>query len=274
MRILATLILVWMAVGAAAQECGPNAPCEIEGGSYYLKLPEGEGPHPVLIWLHGANSTGASIHRGGGLQRDFLDQGYALLAPNGQTRAGRNPERFFFPGRDGSGRDDVAFIFSTLAAAQERSNLDETRVYAAGFSAGGSMAWLLACEEGQRLSGMVSVAGALRSPNATDCSGLTGLPVMQVHGFADGQVPFEGRGIRDWHQGSVWAILDRARSANGCRSHPDEIDIGEAYRSRVWDASCSGASVRIDVHDGAHGLPQGWTLRAREFLEREKLATH
>jgi polyhydroxybutyrate depolymerase len=267
MRFLLALITAWAVTGAAAQDCGPDAPCEIENGSYYLKLPEGEGPHPVVLWFHGANSNGRSIHSGGGLQQDFLDQGYVLLAPNGQSRAGRGPSQFFFPGRDGSVRDDVAFTFQVLEAAQRRGVLDLDRLYALGFSAGGSMVWLLACEAGDKLKGMVSVAGALRSPNATDCSGLKDLPVMQVHGFTDNQVPLEGRAIRDWHQGSVWMALARAREANGCRSHPDRIDLGEAFRIRSWEASCSGAPVRIDLHDGGHGLPKGWTARARQFRE-------
>ena len=267
MRLIFAFAAAWMAGAVHAQNCGPDTPCKIDGGSYYLNLPDGDGPHPVLIWYHGANSTGGSIHRGGGLQRDFLDQGYALLAPNGQTRAGRNPDRFFFPGRDGSARDDVAFTFAALEHAATRGSLDTSRLYAGGFSAGGSMAWLLACEVGDRLSGMVSVAGALRRPNQTDCKGLENLPIMQVHGFADGQVPLEGRAIRDWHQGSVWDSLRRARHANGCRTNPDRIDIEAEFRSRVWDASCTGAPVRIDLHDGGHGLPQGWTARARAFFE-------
>lgn len=267
MRFLLAVVVVWIAGAVVAQDCGPDAPCEINGGSYYLKLPEGDGPHPVLIWYHGANATGGSIHRGGGLQRDFLNRGYALLAPNGQTRAGRDPNRFFFPGRDGSARDDVDFTFAALEHASTRARLDTSRLYAGGFSAGGSMAWLLACEAGDRLSGMVSVAGALRRPNTTECNGLVNLPIMQVHGFADGQVPLEGRAIRDWHQGSVWDSLERARNANGCRTNPDRIDIDADFRSRVWDVSCSGASVRIDLHNGGHGLPQGWTARARAFLE-------
>ena len=252
------------ATPVAAQDCGPDAPCEIDGGEYHLRLPVGEGPHPVLIWFHGHRGNGASIHRGGGLERDFLAKGYAILAPNGFRNAGGTRS---YPARTGSPRDDVAFAFASLNAATSKGNLDMDQVYAGGFSAGGSMAWLLACEAGDKLSGMVSVAGALRRPNATDCSGLAGLPVMQIHGFGDGQVPFEGRGIRDWHQGSVWDILDRAREANGCRSNPDDIEIGETFRSRIWDESCSGAPVRLDVHDGGHGLPQGWTARARAFFE-------
>ena len=61
--------------------------------------------------------------------------------------------------------------------------------------------------------------------------------------------------------------LERARGANGCRTNPDTIEIGTQFRTRLWDASCSGAPVRLDLHDGGHGLPQGWTARARAFLE-------
>ncbi|MGB7242267.1 MAG: alpha/beta fold hydrolase [Sulfitobacter sp.] len=263
-RSLAAAVLMTVAGTVAAQDCGPAAPCAIDGGSYHLALPAGEGPHPVLIWYHGHRGNGASIHRGGGLRRDFLEQGYAILAPNGYRR-GDGPRSY--PARAGAPRDDVAFTFAALADAGSRAAFDLDRVYAGGFSAGGSMAWLLACEAGGRLAGMVSVAGALRRPNPTECSGLAGLRVLQIHGFADGQVPFEGRGIRNWHQGSVWETLERARAANGCRSNPDEIEIGKDFRSRVWDTSCSGAPVRLDVHDGGHGLPQGWTARARAFLE-------
>lgn len=263
-RIFATAALALFCSPVNAQDCGPDTPCEIDGGSYHLRLPDGEGPHPVLIWYHGHRGSGASIHRSGGLQVDFLEQGYALLAPNGfQSSEGVRS----YPAREGGPRDDVAFTFAALADAGTRASLDTERMYVGGFSAGGSMAWLLACEVGEHLSGMVSVAGALRRPNSTDCAGLVGLPVLQIHGFADGQVPFEGRGIRDWHQGSVWDALDRAREANGCRSNPDEIVIDEAFWSRVWVVSCTQAPVRIDVHNGGHGLPSGWTARARRFFE-------
>jgi polyhydroxybutyrate depolymerase len=263
-RIFTIALLILGAAPAGAQDCGPEAPCEIADGTYHLRLPAGDGPHPVLVWYHGHRGNGASIHRSGGLQRDFLAQGYALLAPNGY-QSGDGPRSY--PARDGAPRDDVAFTLAALEDADGRAALDLDRVYVGGFSAGGSMAWLFACETGDKLAGMVSVAGALRRPNTTDCAGLAGLPILQIHGFADGQVPFEGRGIRGWHQGSVWDALEQARNANGCRSNPDEITTADGFRSRLWAASCSGAPVRLDVHDGGHGLPQGWTARAYEFFE-------
>jgi len=53
---------------------------------------------------------------------------------------------------------------------------------------------LLACKAGVRLSGMVSVAGVLRRPNDTSCSGLANQSVRQLHGYADGQVPLDVNG--------------------------------------------------------------------------------
>ena len=263
-RLLLTF-LFWVVAGAAnSADCGPEATCQIDGGEYYLRVPEGEGPHPVMIWFHGHGGTGASIHKNGALVKSFFNHGYALLAPNGFKRSSGTRS---FSAFDGAPRDDVAFTFAALEDAAERANLDLDRVMASGFSAGGSMAWLLACEAGEHLSGMVSIAGALRRPNSTDCAGLAGVPIMQVHGFTDVTVPFEGRGIRNWHQGSIWDSLEYARKANRCRSNPDSIVIEEVYRKRVWDQSCASAPVRLDIHDGRHGIPGGWAPRARAFLE-------
>lgn len=269
MRAL-TILLALLATPLAAQQqpCGPDAPCEIADGSYHLVVPDGwdgASPLPALIFYHGHRGSGAQVFRSRGLNGTFGDAGYLLIAPNGPLREGEtyrsNPARATAP------RDEVAFTLAILDDVAARLPLDRDRVFASGFSAGGSMAWLMACEAGQYLKGMVSVAGALRRPNPTECSGLAGLRILQVHGFADGQVPFEGRGIRDWHQGSVWEALDRARDRNACRSNPDEITVTETFRIRDWSGSCDGGAVRLAVHDGGHGLPRGWTDLARAFLE-------
>ena len=54
--LLVPVLLIASSV-AMATDCGPEAPCEIDGGSYYLRVPDGAGPHPVLIWFHGWSGT-------------------------------------------------------------------------------------------------------------------------------------------------------------------------------------------------------------------------
>jgi polyhydroxybutyrate depolymerase len=263
------------AVPAVAQNddlCGgAETPCTLEGGNYHLRMPEGwdgETALPVLIFYHGHRGNGRTILGNGGLVSDFSANGYILIAPNGARLGEDGPQSY--PAREGSPRDDVAFTLAVLDDLETRVPVDRDHVYASGFSAGGSMAWLLACEAGDMLAGMVSVAGALREPNPTDCAGLEGLPILQVHGFADLQVPFEGRAIRDWHQGSLWDSLERALERNECRTHPDRVEIGETFRLRIWAESCEGGPVQLAVHDGGHGLPRGWTGMARDFFEANR----
>lgn len=263
MKYLISLLLALPTLAMA--QCGPDSACEIDGGSYHM-IDGGNGtdPAPVLVFFHGHNATGQMIFRGG-INSDFAEAGYVVIAPNGTPIEGRSVYRW--AGRQGSERDDVAFVMDVIEDAKTKVSIDSSRIYVAGFSAGGSMAWLMACNEAQHFAGFASVAGALREPNdTTDCPNVP-VRFLQVHGFADNQVPFEGRAIRDWHQGSLWDSLALARSSNQCRTHPDTIDIGDRFRCREWAASCGEGAIKFCEHDGAHGLPRGWTTLARDWFE-------
>ena len=212
---------------AADVPCGPDTPCELPNGDYQVLAPadwDGKTALPTLVFFHGHNSSSKMLYRSAGLRRDFVEQGYLVIAPNGTMRPGSKIRAW--PARpSNTGRDDVAFTLAVLKDASTRMAIDPDRVYAGGFSAGGSMAWMMACYAGQEFAGVVSVAGALRRPNPTDRCPAGPVPVLQVHGFADGQVPFEGRQIRDWHQGDVFSSLGLIRETNSCRSNPDNIEI-------------------------------------------------
>jgi polyhydroxybutyrate depolymerase len=264
MKYLAALFFALPSFAFA--QCGPDAACEIEGGSYHMLVPDNVGENaPALLFFHGHNATGAMIFRGG-LRSEFGDAGYVIIAPNGTPIEGRNSRRW--AGREGGTRDDVAFTLDAIEDAAKRASIDPDRIYVAGFSAGGSMAWLMACKAAENFAGFVSISGALREPNdTTDCP-TAPVRFLQIHGFGDNQVPFEGRAIRDWHQGSLWDSLRLARTANQCRSHPDSISAGETFRCRTWAKSCDEGAIRFCEHDGGHGLPRGWTTLAREWFEQ------
>ena len=261
------IALVLFALPAWAQSpCNTDAPCEVAAGSYHMLIPENAaGNSPALVFFHGHNATGRMIFGAGGLKADFLDQGYVVIAPNGTPIEGRKTRRW--AGREGGARDDVAFVLDVVADAAKHASIDPDRIYVAGFSAGGSMAWLMACKAAGQFAGFASVAGALRQPNDTQNCPNAPVRFLHIHGFADTQVPFEGRALGNWHQGSVWDSLTLAKRTNQCRSQPDSIDMGDPFRCRTWQDSCTTGALKFCEHDGGHGLPRGWTALARAWFE-------
>lgn len=264
--LLAALALLSPSAGTATA-CEAGAVCTAGGGSYRYALPEnwdGQSPLPVLIFYHGHRSSGAAMLRSRGLIGAFTGAGFTVVAPDGERRS---ETVLGWAARPGSGgRDNLAFSLAVLADLESHVPVDTGRIWAGGFSAGGSMAWMMACYEGARLQGAFSVAGALRRPvPAEGCPG-GAVPFLQIHGYSDRQVPLEGRGIGSWHQGDVFESLSLIRGANGCESRPAAIETDGPFWCRDWTGCGSGKDVRMCLHPGGHGLPRGWTDEALRFV--------
>ena len=269
-RIIALLLVLAGPAYAAGSPCDLDRPCEVEGGDYYLRLPsgwDGRSPLPALLFFHGHNSSGASAMRSESIKRDFVDRGYLLIAPNGMPRPGSGVRGWPSRPMAGAWRDDLAFTFRVMSDVERRLPLDRSRILVSGFSSGGSMAWYLACYRGRGIAAFVPVAGGLRDPHPPERCPAGPARMLHVHGFGDLQVPLEGRAIRDWHQGDVFASLGLLRQTNACRSLPTRFEHVGGYRCRVWEDCGSRRDVRLCLHDGGHSLPRGWGAMARTWFE-------
>lgn len=255
------------AIAAAKTPCDIAAPCRAGAGEYALVFPpdwNGATLLPALVFFHGHNSSMDSTIRMASLRESFAARGWLVVAPQGEREAEGAPRRW--PGRPDPGwRDDRAFTLAVLEDVAARAPLAGKPVLS-GFSAGGSMAWMMSCYEGARFAALISIAGALRQPNAEPCP--QSVPrALHIHGFADQQVPLEGRAIRDWRQGSVAETLAGFRRANGCRDWPEAISAEPgAWRSRAWTGCAGGGDLLYLEHDGGHSLPPGWGEAAARWL--------
>lgn len=266
------LILVVFGAKVIAQEprCAAQSPCETAHGSYHMMMPsewDGTSPLPVLIFFHGHRASGRMIYNSGGLRKEFAERGWLVVAPNGTPIP--DSRSFSWPGtakRQPEARDDVAFVAEVIEDL--RNKVPVGSVFASGFSAGGSMAWMLACHAPSAYDGFASVAGTLRQPQSAECQS-DPVKLIQIHGFSDNQVPFEGRAIGGWHQGDLFSALDGLRDRNRCRSHPDRIEVGPVFRCRDWDDSCDNAMLRLCEHDGGHGMPAGWARLVRDYFDAD-----
>jgi acetyl esterase/lipase len=118
-----------------------------------LRLPEGGGPHPVVVVIHG------------GFWRAIYDLEYIAPVCDALTAAGAatwNLEyrRIGNPGGGWPGTfDDVRAGALHLRGMDRQFNLDLHRVIALGHSAGGHLALRLGSSRGLPLAGIVSLAG-------------------------------------------------------------------------------------------------------------------
>ena len=127
----------------------------------------GTEPLPVVLSFHGAGETAEN--------RPMVDRFTALGDQHGFVSV--YPQGLFGDAGPVSGVtgwdveatavDEPAFVAALLDELGARVCIDESRVYAAGFSNGGAMALLLACELPDRIAAVASVAGAVLEPDAT-----------------------------------------------------------------------------------------------------------
>jgi len=271
-RFLSALIGVSFLASPAQARCGddPNS-CRMPGGEYDLVLPiTGSESPPVVMFLHGAGGSGATVMRNKRLVNSLLARGYAVLAPTAQRSFGSGSGFVwnFFPGWEG--RDENQFLQDVAGDASRRFGFSRARILLAGFSAGGFMVNYLACDTPGAFAAYASVSGGFWRPHPDQCAGPVKL--FHTHGWADKTVPLEGRSLGGgrYQQGDIFAGLEIWREANACAGeNPDSYgDTGDFWR-RKWTDCAPDSALELAMFPGGHRVPAGWGDMVLDWFEAQ-----
>lgn len=158
-----------------------------------LYEPQGGGPHPAILTLHGRGANafdllGLAPHLAGGKFLLLCPQG-PLVTPIGPGVAGYS----WYPLGGAASSDPDALIAARgtlrrfLDQALQRYPIDEKKLVAMGFSQGGVMAYALALTMPNRFAGLVALSSwlpeaAIQQIGLADCRLL---PVLVQHGTRD-----------------------------------------------------------------------------------------
>jgi len=271
MKVVATALALTMLAPSAIAGCAEDpAPCQVADGAYHLALPDAPQAAPVVVFLHGAGSSGAAVIGNTALVQRFVARGYAVLAPSAlPRRAGASGGVWtFLP--DWEGRDEAAFLRRVVGDAAQAHGLSDSRVLLTGFSAGAFMVSYLACEAPESFAAYAPLAGAFWQPHPASCRGPVKL--FQTHGWRDRTVPLEGRPLRGgaWLQGDVFASLEIWRRANDCPNMaPDAFDETGIFWRRAWTDCADGSALELALHPGGHTLPSGWVDMVLDWFEAQ-----
>ena len=201
------------------------------------------------------------------MARVMSDLGVLLVAPDG---AGHT---WSFPGSPGHYRDEFAFVRAVLDDVEARFPIDKRRLWASGFSQGGSMVWYAACFLGDRFAAFVPVAGDFWEPPPPELPLGTGVdPAYSRPCRRD--LPDPGRAVAERaHQGDLWQGWALWLRTDGCAAPPDRVDTVGDMTCQTWAAqSCSsGRELALCLHDGGHVFNAEWLREAYGWVAGARL---
>ncbi len=159
-----------------------------ERREYDIVVPEGRGPFPLVFALHGYAQSRQFHEEMSGLREEARDRGFIAVFPQGMVPSDGS-ERFFNIETidDANLPDDVGFVRAILDQVETQYCVDQSRVYSTGWSNGGMLSSLLACEMGDRFAAVAGVSGEMMYD---DCPYV--VPIVMLHGTADSILPFDG----------------------------------------------------------------------------------
>jgi polyhydroxybutyrate depolymerase len=179
---------------------------------------------PLLILLHGYRATGAVQDAYLGVSKRVDSDGFVLVIPDG-TRSAAGFQFWnateFCCDFEGQNPDDATYIRGLVNEAKLRFSIDERRVYLLGHSNGGFMAYRMACEAGDIITAIASLAGTTFTDDQS-CSGTGPVSVLQIHGTADRTIAYEGN---RYYPGAVETV-ERWRARNHCGEFEDKRALG------------------------------------------------
>ncbi|MDE2883618.1 MAG: alpha/beta hydrolase-fold protein, partial [Chloroflexota bacterium] len=146
---------------------------------------------PLLFFLHGHGGNAGETRAWVGLDPVADANGFAVVYPQGSGNYEGTPywNAHTFPGVT----DDIGFLSALVRSLQGEHGLDPERTYAAGFSNGGMMSYLLAMEAPDVFRGAASVVGAAwGSAWEKRESASSAFPLLQISGLDDTVVPIDG----------------------------------------------------------------------------------
>lgn len=155
--------------------------------------------------------------------------------------------------------DDLGFTRDMLAKLDAEYCVDEKRVFSTGFSNGGFLSYLLACELSDKIAAIAPVSGVIGFDPAT-CKPKRPVPVLHIHGTGDGVVPYTGGGLGNSR--AVALTVDAFKAKNGCAAGAGKVVFTKNDVSCTsWAPCTAGADVQLcAVTGGGHQWPGGDAL--------------
>jgi polyhydroxybutyrate depolymerase len=156
--------------------------------------------------------------------------------------------------------DDVAFTLALIDELKSQYHIDETRIYATGFSNGGFFVHRLACEATEHLTAIATVGAALATNTLDACAPEGTIPVMMINGTDDPSVSWEGapESAPVPITAAFWALYNNCDQEPSLTDQPDVSSDGTHVRLESYSNCQDNVEVILyAIEGGGHTWPMG-----------------
>jgi polyhydroxybutyrate depolymerase len=265
-RLLLVTLLLLAACSSDSSPSSADVTLDLDGRPFRLHVPSGAADKaPLVVLLHGYTSNATEADDYFQLTAESDRRGFLYATPEGT--ANHEGNRFwnatpaccdFFE----SGVDDSGYLARLIDTVAAKHPVDPARVYFVGHSNGGFMALRMACDHADRVTAVVSLAGAATADPA-QCKPARPVSVLQIHGTSDRTIAYEGSAIASRRYPSAEATVTMWRDLDGCAARADTsaapVDLdatltGPETAVTAWHEGCrDGTRAELwAIKDGSH----------------------
>jgi len=147
---------------------------------YYVSLPEDTSkPIPLIINFHGFLSH-AMDQQGFSQMDNYAHQnGIGIVYPEGVKRSWNVGKAIL------NDENDIGFVNALIDSVSSNYNIDSNRIYACGFSNGGTFSYELMCGLSNKIAAFGSVGGNFSINENRLCNIDREIPLIHIHGTKD-----------------------------------------------------------------------------------------
>jgi polyhydroxybutyrate depolymerase len=197
-------------------------------------------PAPIVIVLHGSPIDASGLEGLIHFQAEASAGGFLAVYPDGCDQDWDPSHNSY----------DIVFIGKMLDKLESQFQVDRSRVYVTGVSAGGIMAYRVACDMADRIAAVASVAGSMWWD---DCKPARPISILEMHGTLDANLPYDG-GRSTYHGQTlppVMSVVQRWVGFDACPGQPAVSQTG-ITKTSSWTGCDGGTVVRLDTVVGGH----------------------
>jgi polyhydroxybutyrate depolymerase len=236
----------------------------------YLPSSRSASP-PLLLLLHQSTVDGDYMRASTFYSFDVLAEraGFIAVYPDGIDRAWNDCRGSASYTANAQNIDDVGFLSALIRTLAREQGADLSRVYVAGISNGGQMAFRLAMEAPEKVTAIAAVAAGLPVAEYLDCEPLgQAVPTLVINGTEDPVNPYQGGMVTffgDSSRGEVMSSLDTAMYWADLAGHagegesqawpPVQADDSSSVESLSWSGPAGPPVQLLTVVGGGHSLP-------------------